>query len=345
MSVLKIKLAQVLETRDKHQYNKYESDDGVTYPPGTIRIRFGNQTAGGKEAWAYPASPNYMHVPLYGENVLVFDASWGTNADTRDSDEVYFYLNLINTQNIVNNAILPTLFDSYNEGNPLTPSPIVRPNAGEETEQISWEEKDICHIQPFQGDILLPDRHGSVLRFSSTHLEGDQGDYKEKTFWEGTTKGDPFISLTCGADGATSGGSQDKHYTIEDPDKDKSFIYMTSTQKFKKFETAQSNLGKEVDPVTDYQDKSQVIIGAERLLFNAKEDQLILASAKDVKVATPNWAMDMDEFFTEVKKLVDTCVKLAEGTYVYATPAGPTGPSSALSDLKAIQSKIDGMTQ
>ena len=55
--------------------------------------------------------------------------------------------------------------------------------------------------------------------------------------------------------------------------------------------------------------------------------------------------MDMDEFFTEVKKLVDTCVKLAEGTYVYATPAGPTGPSSALGDLKAIQSKIDEMQQ
>lgn len=342
-TALNLKIAQVLETYDAFQYDKFTDDEGNPYPPGTIRIRFGDQMSGGVEDFAYPSNPNFMHVPLYGENVLVFTAPKG-DSDQRNTSDVYWYINIINTQTLVNNSVLPTLYDSYVEGSAATPSPLVRPDAGEEVEQISWEEKDICHIQPFQGDILFPDRHGSVLRFSSTHLPGETGKYKEKPFFTGDVKNDPFISVTCGVDAAMAGGSQDKHFCIEDPQKDRSFMYLSSTQKFEKFELAQSNVGKEVEELSSYK-KPQAIIGASRITFNAKEDELVLVSAKDVKVATPNWAMDMDEFFTEVKKLVDTCVKLAEGSYVYATPAGPTGPSSALGDLKAIQTKIDEMQQ
>ena len=38
-------------------------------------------------------------------------------------------------------------------------------------------------------------------------------------------------------------------------------------------------------------------------LFNAKTDEIILVSAKDVKVSVPDWATDMNNFFTLVFEL------------------------------------------
>ena len=53
-----------------------------------------------------------------------------------------------------------------------------------------------------------------------------------------------------------------------------------------KFDLAQPKVGKQVDKLNIY-NESQVIIGANRLIFNARKDELILVSKKDVKIATP----------------------------------------------------------
>ena len=70
-----------------------------------------------------------------------------------------------------------------------------------------------------------------------------------------------------------------------------------------------------------------------------------IISKKDVKIATPSWQTDMDEFFTLMENFISVCVEQAQGAKPYATPAGPTGPSSALPELQKIQTALKQMKQ
>ena len=295
-------------------------------PPGTIRVRFV-----GEEVYAFPADPNRMPIPLYGEQVFCINIPAGTS-EVRGQNQ-WYYTQILNTHGNVNNAILPFMQDATVLGPATGTDPIIKTGVGKRPEQLSFTEKDIVYIQPFQGDTNYPDRFGSMLRFSSTHDQGKLTKYQNKPFWKGDKPGDPFVSLTCGIKKSTEGGSLDKYYVIEDPKKDASFIYLTSTQYFSTLKT-----------LNDYKN-GQVIIGSDRLVFDARKDELVLISKKDVKIATPNWQTDMNEFFTQIEAFINVCVEQAQGAKPYATPVGPTGPSSALPDLQKIQTALKQMKQ
>ena len=354
LSPLNFQICQVVETNDPTQFDKYkdkEKDPEVDLPPNSIRIRIrGKETSGPAEAWAIPADPTQLNVPLYGEQVLVYSASDGEAEEFNNYR--YFYMCLINAHGIVNNTILPFVQDAQVSGRSYSNDGISKVNPGAEPEQISFEEKDILPIQPFQGDIIRASRWGSILRFSATHVKLDK--YKEEPFWKGDTMGDPCIFLTTEVKGLTDGysgdpeaGAYDPYYKIEEPDDDKSFIYLTTKQKLERFELAQEGIGKDPEPdkLKDY-DKSQVIIGSERLIFNAKLDELILVSAKDIKFCVPDWQIDGNKYWTQIiEPWLQICVDLAEGKERYATPAGATGKSSALEPLKKLMELLQEMKQ
>ena len=329
-------IGQVIETWLPTQFKKTKDLQGNELPPGTIRVRFLKE-----EVYAYPADPNKMPIPVYGEQVLCVSAPMGTS-DTRNQHQ-WYYTQVLNTHGNVNNSVLPFLQDATVEGNAVANDPIAVVGKGLRPEQISFTEKDIVFIQPFQGDINYLDRFGSILRFSSTHKK-DLNKYQEVPFWKGDKAGDPFVSITCGVKQATAGNSLDKYYAIEDPKKDSSFIYLTSTQYFDTIKFSQKNVGKQVKSLNNYKN-GQVIIGSDRLVFDARKDELLLISKKDVKIATPSWQTDMNEFFTQIEAFINICVEQAQGAKPYATPTGPTGPSSALPELQKIQAALKQMKQ
>ncbi len=295
--------------------------------------------AAAKEDYAFPADPNRMPIPLYGEQVLCISQPDG-KATARGQNK-WYYTQVVNTHGNVNNSILPFLQDMATAEGSYTPDPIVKTGQGMKPKQLSFKEQDITYIQPFQGDTNHPDRFGSILRFSSTHLPAELLYYKKKPFWSGTKKGDPIVSLTCGVKDARTGRSVDKYYSIENPDDDSAFIYLTSSQKFNKFKTAQKKIGAKVKKLNVY-DKPQVIIGSDRLVFNARKDEILLIAKKDVKIATPKWQTDMDEFFTQMLKLIEEVIKQnknleaahkeigkvaqSNATSIHPTGVGPSGP-------------------
>jgi len=295
--------------------------------------------AAAKEDYAYPADPNRMPIPLYGEQVLCIQQPDG-KATARGQNK-WYYTQVVNTHGNVNNSILPFLQDVGVGGGTYAPTPIVKSGVGAKPSQLSFKEQDIVYIQPFQGDTNHPDRFGSILRFSSTHLPPETLYYKNKPFWTGTKKGDPIVALTCGVEDARTGRSVDKYFAIENPDKDSAFVYLTSSQKFNKFKLAQKKVGKDVKKLSVYM-KPQVIIGSDRLILNARKDEIVLIAKKDVKIATPKWQTDMDEFFTQVLKLIEEVIdqnknleaahkeigKVAQSnaTSIHPTGVGPSGP-------------------
>jgi len=295
-------------------------------PPGTIRVRF----AGGasSEEYAYPADPNRMPIPLYGEQVLCFSQPDGKSI--KRSENKWYYTQVINTHGNVNNAILPFLQDKGVGGGNYGPNPIVKAGQGKKPGQISFTEQDITYIQPFQGDINYPDRYGSILRFSATANLKDCVKYQNKPFFKGNKPGDPFVGITCGVKDARSGRSITKYYAVEDPTKDSSFIYLTSSQYFDKFKFSQKKVGKDVKALNSYRN-SQVIIGAERLVFDARKDEIVIVSKKDVKIATPKWQTDMDMFFTQMLKLIEEVIKQNKNLEAAHNEIGKVAQSNAIS--------------
>jgi hypothetical protein len=303
MAGINFNIGQVIETIKPTQFDKFKDKLGNELPPGTIRVRLRKtETGGSSEAWASPADPTNINVPIYGEQVLCFSAVDGRTEDLKT--EKMYYTGLLNAHGQVNNTIMPYIQDAGTGGSTYSSDGISIVNPGQPPEQISFEEKDIVTLQPFQGDILRQDRFGSALRFSSTHL--NLGKYKNKPFWKGAKAGDPFVALTCGMKG------EGEYYTIEDPNEDKSFIYLTTTQKITKYRLAQAKIGDQVAPIGKYSD-SQIIINSNRLVLNSKKDEIVLIAKKDVKVATPKWQVDMDAFFTLFDELLGELQKTGPG--------------------------------
>ena len=294
------------------------------------------------EEYAYPSDPNRMPIPLYGEQVLCISQVDGTS--TASGTSRWYYTSVVNAHGNVNNAILPFMQDKSTGETNYAADPIVKSGLGASPDQLSFGEQDIVYIQPFQGDVNTVDRFGSILRFSSTHLASDTTSYLKKPFFTGKRKGDPFVALTCGVKEARDGNSMSTYYAIEDPEEDSAFIYLSSSQQFNKFKFAQGRVGAGVKSLNVY-DRPQVIIGSDRLVFNARKDEILLVAKKDVKIATPKWQTSMDEFFTQMEMFIKVCVDQAEGKSPYATPTGPTGPSSALPQLKKIYNAIKQMKQ
>jgi len=352
ITALNLQICQVLEPESDHTlFDKFqdpESDPPQDLPPMSIRVRIRGKFAGGSsEAWAIPGDPTMLQVPLYGEQVLCYSAIDGKAEATKE--QRLFYINLVNAHGIVNNTIMPFIQDARVSGRSYSSDGISKVAPGAEPKQLSFEEKAVLPIQPFQGDTIRASRFGSILRFSSTHVKLDK--YKEEPFWKGDKAGDACIFLTTEVkgllEGYSGGGTYDPYYKIEEPNDDKSFIYLTTKQKIERFDLAQEGIGVDPEPekLKDYKE-SQVIIGSERLIFNAKKHSIILVSAKDIKFCIPDWQIDANRYFTKIiEPWLQVCVDLAEGKSRYATPAGPTGASDALPKLQEIQKLLEEMKQ
>jgi len=329
---INLQIGQVIQKDDPIQYDRYQDKNNVDFPPGSVRVRLRSTVSSlASEVIALPANANYLNVPLYGEQVIIFSAIDGKTPNTKK--EQYYYLPYVNTHAQVNNGIMPFIQDTKAKSTSYSSNGISSTSKNKKPEQISFNEKNIVSIQPYQGDIILQDRFGSALRFSSTHKQID--DYLQAPIWEGSSVGDPFIALTCGIDGVT----KNDYFTKEEPDKDSSLIYLSTSQKINNLKLSQQKIGRGTKALPSYKNP-QVIISSDRLIFNAKSDELVLTSKKDIKLSTPNWSVDVDNLITQLEALVTAITKMTHPTGV-----GPSGPPINIADFAKILTEIKRMKQ
>jgi len=330
-SNINLQIGQVVQTSGPIQFNQSTNKNNVELAPGAVRIRLRKSIQSpASEITAIPANANFINVPLYGEQVIVFSAISGLSEDNRTNQ--YYYMPAVSVHGQVNNNILPFIHDSRISTTDYITNSISSTKKSKVPDQLSFESRNIVTIQPYQGDTILQDRFGSVLRFSSTHR--NLSAYSQKPIWQGSAAGDPFVALTCGLDGAQKSG----YFTIENPDKDSSLIYLSSTQKINNLKLAQRKIGQRTKSLTSYTNP-QVIISSNRLIFNAREDELVLVSKKDIKLATPNWSVDVDNLITQLEALVTAMTKM-----LTATAIGPQPPVN-LADFTKILTEIKRMKQ
>lgn len=240
--------------------------------------------------FAKPLYPNSKVFPLKNELVYII-ALPNSNIQNNPNSVIYYYFNPINIWNSIHHNAVPNPID----GNTLPPSQqqdyqqteagAVRQSSDGSTEidlgPFFKEKLDIKNLQPFEGDVLHEGRWGQSIRFSSTvkNLETNES----KTPWSSTgISGDPIIIVR---NGQHDDGKKAWIPQIEDVNKDKSSIYVTSTQtipvegastEYRSYSSAPQK--------PNVYNKEQIILNSGRLFFNSKTDHILLSSKQSINL-------------------------------------------------------------
>jgi hypothetical protein len=197
---------------------------------------------------AIPFLPNQKYLPLKGELVLLFDLPSPKTQDNSRKTQKY-YLSVLNLWN--NNQHNAQLLDDETLGKTFT------------------ENSNIKSLLPFEGDSIFEGRVGNSLRFTSTTKFNNN-----ENFWSLTgTNGDPITLLTNGH--KFNSGSL-KPY-VEDINNDNSSLYLTSTQKVP-IKTRNFTYNLLFNPIKpdSYFNSSQAILSSDRIVLNAKKDEVLI---------------------------------------------------------------------
>jgi hypothetical protein len=329
---------------------------------------------------AYPISVNNLQIPLPGETVLIMT---GPNYYIGDigpqTTKTYYYMSTFSTLGNLNHNVRPKEMMTISQTNQETkPNSSVnldggisvtrrdtRPSNGSIAMQksgaerlsdtqsdvrtkllapeglLSFKEKVVKPLQYFQGDQLFQGRFGNAIRLSGTHTinNGSDREYDRYPYWKGDQENDPFIAITCGiSDDVTSG------FNIENPDTDDSSIILSSRQRIQNMTLSQPKRVSGFTAMTSYANP-QIVITSDRLVFNSKQDEILLSGKKTVGIATPGWAMDMNKMFDILEGMLSELAALTSAQATFATGVGPSGPSTNAGAVQELLGSLRNMKQ
>jgi hypothetical protein len=246
---------------------------------------------------AIPFNINTKQIPLIGEHVLL--VSGLTPDNTAETKYVkWYYVSSFSLNSSVNANLLQGV------------STVDVANIHE----LSFQEKEVSALQPFQGDSIIEGRFGNSIRLSST-VKG--GQYSIRPTWDSTQNGDPIIILS-------NGRSYKKDaYTIETIGNDASSLYLTSTQQLNKLK-----LTKNLTVHNGSFLGSQFIGVADRVILRAKRDVAVIDSQDGIVLNTPNEIYIGGEDASEPLSHGLVLQRILQ-LLVQAIAAGTTGPGGA----------------
>jgi hypothetical protein len=244
---------------------------------------------------AFPAFPNIKHYPLLNELVpVIYLADPNVTEDT--SAVSAYYLPPINVWNSqVHNAVPSTNItpELENKEYPLVEAGSVRRVTDQDTDielGKTFNENNVLNNRPllsYEGDIIYEGRFGNSIRFGST-----VNNAKLANPWSFEGKnGSPIIIIKNGQSTETD-ASQPWVPTVENINIDESSIYLTSTQQIP-LELSTENLDSydgllETPTIPELYSGKQILLNSGRLVFNAKNDHIILSADKSVHLVSNN---------------------------------------------------------
>ena len=203
-----------------------------------------------------PYNANIKQIPVPGESVLIFQ-SFNHESSVNESYSQWYYMAPMAPSSNINSNILPTVTEDI-----------------ELDEKFKQESYKVSPLQPYRGDLMLEGRFGNSIRFSNT-IDFKQ-DYSLPGNWSGNKNGDPILILSNGRE-----YKEDKQFVTEDIEKDKSSLYLTSTQKINNLKFTTAPLG------FDTSGKSNFIGIADQIVLRAKDGKTIVDSQDNILLNTP----------------------------------------------------------
>jgi hypothetical protein len=237
---------------------------------------------------AKPMNPGQKHIPLENELVCIVTVNAGIDQEFFPGDQTFFYFSPINVWNSCHQNGIPDGTFQSNASKPLSQQQNYEQTSGGSPNVVDPKSPSIIlgktfealdnvkNLQLYEGDIVEEGRWGHSIRFGSTVSDG-----KPSNPWSSQGKdGDPIIVIRNGQ----YEDSDDAWIPqLEDINKDKTSVYLTSTQNIP-IETINNEFTSYNDAPTkpDKYAGSQVIINSDRLVFNAKTDSVLISGEKSV---------------------------------------------------------------
>ena len=292
-------------------------------PNEIYKIRVSTNTSAGfvkqnEGVFAYPLNPYIKSVPVIGEQVFLLQSISAFNTPPK-SASTYYYISPVFIQRSLNTNPLPKTnkrgFINFNSGVYDNPIPITNNIFKKEGFSNGFEEiTNLSQLQPFSGDIIFEGRFGQSIRFGYTPKNSGA---KKNPNWGSTISNAP-ITIIRNTQNDTNKKGYDK-FVVESISEDDSSIWMTSKQKVATKLASKSVISN----ISEYTNP-QVIINSDRLIFNSRNDSVIVSAKKDIFFSTTKTK-------TSVDLIVEALEILANGTF--PTAVGPTGPHPQLADI------------
>jgi len=314
-----MKFAQVLEVYLNEDEPKIE---GIDNGPYTIQALL-KQGSSSQIILATPLNIHEKYIPVVGEYVGVQKGPSDFNSGIGFGRTTFYYTTPLALQKNINNNILENAGqleasgvggDYASAGAGISVS--TNPAAGDKKNKEFKEVTDLSQLQPFAGDVIFEGRFGQSIRLGYTPKQAKSN---QKPTWESQTDESPITIIRNGA-GDSRGYNK---YVIEDIDKDSSSIWLTDKQTVKI--TLASNAATGILPPMSYK-SPQIILNSDRIVLNAKDDNVILSSKKDISFSTAKNK-------TTIDLLISAIETLAQGTF--PTAVGPTGPHPQVAQILA----------
>jgi hypothetical protein len=194
--------------------------------------------------------PNQKFFPLREELIILFDAPAKETQDNKYKVSKY-YLSVLNIWN-----------NPHHNSNPARSTSDIK--LGDNFE----ENPNVNPLLPFEGDSIFEGRNGNSLRFSRTTK------YNQRENWW-SVLGSNLDPITILSNGHANDPESLKPY-VENPNFDQSSLILTS---FQRVPLSVRNLKKNTifNPIhPELYDKSQAILSGDRIVLNAKNDEILL---------------------------------------------------------------------
>ena len=298
--------------------------------------------------------PNQSIVPLENEIVYII-ALPNSDVQSNVNEVSYYYFQPINIWNSVHHNAIPDPIlgvlvpPSQQQDYEQTEGGAVRrvTDGGTEIDlgDTFQEKLSIRNLLPYEGDNIFQGRWGNTIRLGSTV----KSPVISNPWSRDGEDGDPIIIIKNGQHEESTDPWVPQ---VEDINTDKSSIYLTSTQAIpievasKKYDSYFSQ-----PTSTDKFTGEQVILNSGRILFNSKDDSILLSSAKTINLNSVNSInLDSPETIIQSKKVLlgdkyatepvilgdkfladfkDLCTKIVSLSNALSTPIG-SGPPWAI---------------
>lgn len=241
------------------------------YPIGTvkcIRLNKDNQ-ATDVIVYAYPSTTAISNFPLYNE-VVALKLEPISDLQFNVTSTRLYYSHVVNLWGSKTNNSLPS--DNFDGQNLLGPDAVAL--------------NDINPLYPFPGDTLIEGRQGQSIRI---------GGFKspKNKLVDSSNNGKPYVLISNGQIKTDNGVD----HIVEDINKDPNSIYLLSNHKvpLQEANSKRDSYDKAPTKAKDYKG-NQLIINADRVFINAKNESVIISSKKSIGISSDTLNFDASTY-------------------------------------------------
>lgn len=247
------------DTPTKELFEKYGGWNGI----GTVFYQNYNSSKRDEEVnldqcnTAKPLHASTQTYPLVGELILIVDGP-APLSQLNDIPSQRYYSGTIN------------LWNNNQQNSP----------SGNNLGKTFKENADIRNLIAFEGDRIYQGRKGNGLRFGST---------VKSSLNEWSTVGNDGDPITILANGYITTDKKSLKPNIEEINKELSSLYLTSSQKLPLNVNTKGVLNPLTKPILPQNYSfSQAILSGERVVLNARKDEVMLFAKTNVEISTDN---------------------------------------------------------